>query len=239
MRPNRGTRSTGLKQRRLRYKMAQSEIKSYILRHALKAGDALPSEGELAQQLKISRNSVREAVKSLEAVGIVEAYPGYGLFVREFSFDAILENLPFGILFALKRISEVQEIRFHIEYGLAETLVASAKPAQIARLNEILERMRTDAEAGTYSLHVDWELHQALWENVENRTLHQLLDIFAAVLQKAREEAAVQNPKDPLYVYRCHAALVKALEQRDVKKMQAAIKRHYATVVDLMKRLAR
>ena len=80
MPPNHITHNAGLKQRRLRYKMAQTEIKSYILRHALKAGDALPTEAELAKQLSISRNSVREAVKSLEAVGIVEAYPGYGLF---------------------------------------------------------------------------------------------------------------------------------------------------------------
>ena len=82
-------------------------------------------------------------------------------------------------------------------------------------------------------------MHQALWENVENETLHRLFDIFRAVLQKAREEAGVQKPEDPVYVYRCHAAIVQALEKGDVKKMQTALKRHYATVVDLVKRLER
>ena len=71
-----------------------------------------------------------------------------GFFVREFSFDSILDNLPFGILFALKRISEVQEIRFHIEFGLAETLIQRATPAQIMRLHEILDQMRAEGEAG-------------------------------------------------------------------------------------------
>jgi DNA-binding FadR family transcriptional regulator len=78
-----------------------------------------------------------------------------------------------------------------------------------------------------------------LWENVRNQSLQQLFDIFGTVLQKAREEAGMQTPEDPLYIYRCHAALVRALEKRDVKKMQAAIKRHYATITDLMKRLER
>src|SRR5258708_3137318 len=63
----------------------QEEIKSYVIRNDLRPGDALPSEGDLARQLGIGRNSVREAVKSLEVLGILEARAGSGLFVKAFT----------------------------------------------------------------------------------------------------------------------------------------------------------
>src|SRR5215471_3539788 len=66
----------------------QEEIKGYVIRNNLRPGDPLPSEGDLARQLGIGRNSVREAVKSLEVLGILEARAGSGLFVKSFSFDA-------------------------------------------------------------------------------------------------------------------------------------------------------
>jgi DNA-binding FadR family transcriptional regulator len=61
-----------LKRKQMLYQVVQDEVKSYILRNDLKAGDPLPPETELAQQLDVSRNSVREAVKGLEALGILE-----------------------------------------------------------------------------------------------------------------------------------------------------------------------
>jgi DNA-binding FadR family transcriptional regulator len=75
---------------------SQEEIKSYIVDHQLKPGDSVPSESELARLLNISRNSVREAVKSLKVPGIVESKPGSGLFVKDFSFGSIINNLPSG-----------------------------------------------------------------------------------------------------------------------------------------------
>ncbi|HZQ05535.1 MAG TPA: GntR family transcriptional regulator, partial [Anaerolineae bacterium] len=91
-----------MKRRQLLYQTVQEEIKNYIIENELRAGDPLPTEGELARQLDISRNSVREAVKSLEALGILEARSGSGLFVRNFNFDSILDNLPYGIMFSLE-----------------------------------------------------------------------------------------------------------------------------------------
>ena len=196
MPPNHITHNAGLKQRRLRYKMAQTEIKSYILRHALKAGDALPTEAELAKQLSISRNSVREDRQISRSGGNRRSLSGLWAFCPRVSFDSILDNLPFGILFALKRISEVQEIRFHIEFGLAETLIQRATPTQIMRLHEILDQIRRGRRSRHYSTQTDWALHQALWENVENETLHQALLIFLEQSYKRRaKKQACKSPK--------------------------------------------
>ena len=64
----------------------QESLRSYIAENRLEAGAALPPEGELAQQLGVSRNSVREGIKALESVGVLEVRRGSGVFVMAFSF---------------------------------------------------------------------------------------------------------------------------------------------------------
>ena len=86
-------REPGLKQR------IQEQIKRVITERELQPGDLLPPEGQLAEDLGVSRGSVREAIKSLESLGIVESKHGAGVCVREFNFDSILEFLSFGLTF--------------------------------------------------------------------------------------------------------------------------------------------
>jgi DNA-binding FadR family transcriptional regulator len=106
----------------------QEEIKSYVIRNNLRPGDALPSEGDLARQLGIGRNSVREAVKSLEVLGILEARAGSGLFVRAFTFDAIINNLPYGLLSDSKTVEDLVEIRACLERGFVEHVIEKVTP---------------------------------------------------------------------------------------------------------------
>ena len=73
----------------------QQAIRQYIIDNELRAGDPLPSENQLSQQLDVSRNLVREAVRGLEAVGVVDIRRGSGLYVNEFSFEPLLDNLQY------------------------------------------------------------------------------------------------------------------------------------------------
>ncbi|TIT84305.1 MAG: FadR family transcriptional regulator, partial [Mesorhizobium sp.] len=75
----------------------QESLRNYIEANRLKAGDALPPETFLAQQLGVGRNSVREAIKALESIGILETRRGIGVFVKEFSFKPLLDNLAYGL----------------------------------------------------------------------------------------------------------------------------------------------
>jgi len=215
-----------LKRRQLLYQAVQEEIKSYIISNGLKPGDPLPSEGELATQLDISRNSVREAVKSLEALGILEARPGSGLFVRNFTFDSILDNLPYGIMFALEQLSNLMEIRFHIEYGMMERVSEELTPSQLAHLYHVLEQWRVLAEQGQYSAVDDRLFHQILYENVDNPILLQILDIFWVVFRHAQSEADLPDVRDPRHTFQIHVDLVQALEQRNVPAMREVMIEH-------------
>jgi DNA-binding FadR family transcriptional regulator len=229
-------RLKALKPKQLLYQTVQEAVKSYIIENGLKAGDALPPETELAQQLEVSRNSVREAIKALEALGILEARSGTGLFVRDFSFDAIVNNLAYGMLFDLKHLTDVLEVRCHLEESMVEKVVQRATPEQIQHLRTVLERMGTAAEQGRYSAEADRAFHQHLYDNVNNLLLWKVLDIFWDVIRQAQEYAAMPGPADPMASYRVHLPIVDALEQGDVDEMRAAILRHYGGIEERLRR---
>lgn len=215
-----------LKRRQLLYQAVQDEIKSYIIANNLRPGDPLPSEGELAQQLDISRNSVREAVKALEALGILEARAGSGLFVRNFTFDSILDNLPYGIMFAMEQLSNLMEIRFHIEYGMMERVSEECTQEQLGHLYQVLGQWRVLAEQGQYSAADDRLFHQILYENVDNPICLQILDIFWVVFRHAQTEADLPDVRDPMHTFQIHERLVRALEEQNVPQMRSVVIAH-------------
>lgn len=219
-------RLNALKRTPLLYQI-QEEVRSYIIRNRLKSGDALPSEGDLARQLHIGRNSVREAVKSLEVLGILEARPGSGLFVKGFTFDSIIDNLPYGLLFDLKSVRDVLEVRAHLEYGMVDRVVQEVTPEQLDVLRTILQRMKSEAEGGRYAADDDRAFHEALYRNVDNPILLKVLDIFWLVVLRARELSQVLDPADPVETYRSHERLFDALASRGIEQMRAAFEHHY------------
>jgi len=225
-----------VKRKEMLYQTVQEEIKAYILENGLKAGDALPPETELAIQLNISRNSVREAVKALEALGILESRPGTGLFVREFNFDAIVNNLAYGTLFELQHLSNVLEVRLHLESGMIERVIEKFTPEQVQRLRTILDQMRRAAEEGHYSEEADRAFHRCLYDNVDNPLLWNILDVFWNVVRLAQKYEAMPGPVNPMDSYRVHIPIVDALEKRDAEGMRAALRQHYGGIEARLRR---
>jgi len=215
-----------LRRKQLLHQLAQEEIKSYIIEHSLKPGAPLPPETDLAQQLGIGRNSVREAVKALEALGILEARAGTGLFVRTFSFDSILDNLEYGLHFEIKRLADVLEVRYHLEYGMVPRVIESQTPEQTQRLRRVLRQMREVADRGGYSADYDETFHRLLYENIDNSVLLKILHVFWSIYRQAQDMVSMPEPADPLDTYQRHADIVEALEHRDVSAMQTAMVRH-------------
>ena len=120
----------------------QESLRGYIDENRLTAGEPLPPEGDLAQQLGVSRNSVREAIKALESVGILETRRGIGVFVKEFSFQPLLDNLAYGLGDALREIEELSRVRRVLETGLIDKTVEMIGEEDLAALRQVTERMR-------------------------------------------------------------------------------------------------
>lgn len=204
----------------------QESLRNYILENGLQAGAPLPAEGELAQQLGVSRNSVRESIKALESVGVLEVRRGSGAFVKAFSFEALLSNLTFGLGGALRQIENVIAVRRALEFGMIDRALERIGPGDIGELRETLEAMRRHAERGEAFPEADRQFHYLLFRCLDNAVLTRLIEVFWLAFYRASNFTDLANP-DPMQTWRDHVAIVDAIEARDLAAVRERLDRHY------------
>jgi DNA-binding FadR family transcriptional regulator len=208
-------------------------IRKYVLEHHLEPGDPLPPTTEFARVLGMSRNSVREAIKALEAVGVIVSRPGTGLFVGSFSLDLLVHNFSYGMQVDFKRIGDLLELRFCLEYGMAEVLVRSVTPKQQELLRDALDKMGSEAERGRYSLAADQEFHAALLMHIDNPLMKRISSVYwtvMATLPDGLRTAIEEARPDPKMTHAHHVDIVKAVKARDVAALREAVIEHYVGV---------
>lgn len=216
-----------------RSEVAEDVIRKYILEHHLESGDALPPTTEFARVLGMSRNSVREAIKSLEAVGIIISRPGTGLFVGSFSLDLLVDNVSYGMQVNFRRITDLLELRYCLEYGMAEIILRLITPKQHECLRDALDKMRSAAERGHYSLAADHEFHAALLAHIDNPLMKRISSVYWTVMETLPEgaRAAIDGARpDPKLTLAHHVAIVKACKARDLEALREAVIEHYVGV---------
>ncbi|WP_461383702.1 FadR/GntR family transcriptional regulator [Devosia indica] len=213
----------------------QESLRDYIESNGLKAGDPLPPETFLAQQLGVGRNSVREAIKALESLGILETRRGVGVFVKEFSFQPLLDNLAYGLGDSLRDIEELREIRRVLETGLIGKTIAQISEADIAELRAVTERMRRRAERNESFVEEDQQFHELLFRCQNNRMLNGLIEVFWRAFYKASDFANLTNA-DPLSTWRDHHEIVEAIVARDVEKARTRLDEHYEGIKQVIDR---
>lgn len=212
---------------------AQESLRVYIVDNDLKAGDPLPPESALALQLGIGRNSMREAIKALESVGVLETRRGIGVFVKEFSFQPLLDNLAYGLQDSLRDIDELRDIRRVLEVGLIERTIALIGNDDIAELRRVTDTMHAKALRNEPIAAEDQEFHQLLFRCQNNRMLTALLEIFWLAFYKASGLADLGNPA-PLDTWREHQSIVDAVAARDVPGARLRLDAHYRGIQDLV-----
>ena len=210
-------------------------VKQYIISAGLRAGDRLPPEEELAQQLGISRTAVREALRAMEALGIVTARQGSGRYVREFTFDPILDNLAYSMLYDFHTFEELLQVREKLEAGFLSEVIAHLTPDTVQSLRQIVERMKQKARQGASTdalLEEDVAFHRTLYQNVNNSLLLKLLEIFWRVQRDLRPRFPdeMNSPEERERFVRRHEALVDALEQGDVELARERLHKHFEGV---------
>ncbi|MQR95297.1 FadR family transcriptional regulator [Fictibacillus phosphorivorans] len=122
------------------------QIKAIIVEDGLQAGDKLPSERELSDRLKVGRSSVREALRSLELLGLIETRRGEGTFIREATGHRLVEVLASFILNDNKARHDLQETRHIVIKDCVELAVRRAESSTILRLTHLIEQMDTNEQ---------------------------------------------------------------------------------------------
>lgn len=114
------------------------KIKELLILKKLKPGDLIPSETVLTDSLKVSRGSIREAMKILSAYGIVEIKHGHGTFVSNISNPKLFDPLLFNILISDYNFKELIEVRDTLERGIVHHIIISATDEELQKLDEIM-----------------------------------------------------------------------------------------------------
>jgi GntR family transcriptional repressor for pyruvate dehydrogenase complex len=207
----------------------QEQIKSYIIRRKLRCGDPLPTEKELAESLGISRTAVRESLKAMESLGIIEVRPGIGRFIREFNFEAILANLPYQLDTDARNFKDVLEVRISLEsYFLCRDIglfTAADIAALEALLSDLEEKVREDSEErDLIDLHTDF--HCALYKNSDNRLLIGLIKVFATIQRNLTLINQYRSGNRRLFIDQ-HRGIVEAVKARDPARARKSLIEHF------------
>jgi len=208
-------------------------IKQLIIRERLRPGDLLPTESVLCEELRASRSSVREAVKMLAALDIVEVKHGHGTYVGRMSLAALVESLVFRGLLSREDdhrvIAELVEVRATLEAGLADRIVAGLDDAQRAELTRLADGMRRHAAAGEEFIELDRAFHLALMAPLANDLVLQLADAFWDV--HAIVAPGLDSTEDQLALTAdMHGRIAEAASAGDADALREAITAHYEPI---------
>ena len=210
--------------------LIQEQLKLYIIKNGMKRGDPFPTEHELAEKLGISRTAIREALKRLETLGIIEVRLGIGRFVREFNFEVILKGLPYNLEMDIKNFREVLEVRFCLEYQFIAKDINKFTKENIAELKEILKKLEFQVlnnfeEKELVEIHS--QFHCALYKNSDNSLLIDLIRIFSTI-QRNLTLMHRYKTKDRSLFIRQHQLLLEAIEKKDPNLAQRRLEEHFA-----------
>lgn len=216
-------------------KLAQDRVKNYITSNHLKPGDPLPSEGQLAADLGISRGPMREAIRSLESLGIVEIRHGTGVFVREFNFDSMMDLLSYGLVFDQNRIADVCKLRKWLETAAIGEVIERITAKDIAQIEAVFERWEQKIAAHESIAEEDRAFHKLLFAVLGNPSLSALIDIFWVVFH-AVPAGTVTTDLQPTTTIQDHRDILAAVQARDAKRARQCIESHFHGIEE---RLAR
>ena len=204
---------------------AIEKIKSMIVSGTLQPGDRLPREADLAAELGLSRSSLREAVKALSLMNILDVRRGDGTYVTSLQPPLLLEALSFIVDFHRNAtVLEFLEVRRILEPEAAAMAAERISPAEIAGLRELLDRLGPDPEVEDLVAN-DLEFHRRISACSENTVLTSLLDSLSGPTSRARVWRGLTQTGATQRTLAEHRAILDALESHD-----AVVARSWCTV---------
>ncbi len=206
-----------------------SELLSLIVRGGFQPGQRLPPERQLAEDMGVSRSSLRDAVARLEVLGHLGVRQGDGIFVRQPSAANLC--LPFtGLLTRLPQSArDLLEFRQMIEPGVAALAAERATPAGIERLFACLEQQRRTAEQGIKLTEGDLQFHALISQMAGNEVVTLMLGTLQHLLQSLRDR---DLPGDqPHLTIDQHTEIAQAIASGSSHEAREAMARHLDTVI--------
>jgi GntR family transcriptional repressor for pyruvate dehydrogenase complex len=218
-----------------RYEQVAEQIRNLISGGQLKPGDLLPPERELAVKLGVGRSSIRDAVRTLEVMGILDPRQGHGTVVRDLSTEALV--VPLASILTRKRemVSELLEVRRMLEPALAARAAKNATAQEIVEMGRILDRHEAKLRRGEQAVDEDSEFHYALALAARNSVVLRVLDVLMDLLRESRSRS-LQVKGRPKRSFEGHRRILRAIQKRDAKAAESAVRKHLEEIEEIVLR---
>lgn len=223
-----------LKNRKL-YLQVYDELRDYIVQNQLQPGDKLPTEMEMCEGLGVSRNVLREAIKSLEISGIVSSKPGVGIIIQEFSPNFLFHNLLYNLhRNSAELLRQTLAVRRTLELGFMRQAFDTLEQSDLNLLNEQTRMMRQIYESqkqknselifGLEFYEADATFHKILYSHTGNTILTSIIDAVWAC-DKYHKQRIYATYMEQTVVK--HEKIILALTQQDFNAFSSAMYYHF------------
>ncbi|MET8521174.1 FCD domain-containing protein [Nocardioides sp. NBC_00163] len=211
------------------YREAQVRLRDFIREHGLRPGDRLPPEAVLAAELEVSRLSLREASRSLQTLGVIEARPGNGLYVAAFSFRPVIEQLPYGLAEPGASLEELLTAREAMEAGLMPAVcrLRDEEEEALSRCADLATEMSEREQRGESFADVDREFHLSLYQTLGNPLVENLIELFWELFVRVGDAIPGSPERNR---GEAHLAIVRALQAGDAELATARMFEHFDDV---------
>jgi len=212
---------------------AFEQLISHVVNGDWKAGDRIPPERELCQQLGIARTSLREALKAMELVGMLDSRVGDGTFVCPRS-----EFLARPLLWAFTgtdetELKDVMEARVMLERDLAGLAAERGSEDEIAKIGDAVRAMKDSVASGTLMIEADMRFHLAVAEAAHNGVLQNAVQLLRN-LMRHWINLKLLIPNVPTRVLNQHVHIYEAIRARDADAARAAMRKHLEDTMRLV-----
>ena len=208
------------------------KIKKLIIENKYQPGDKLPNEIELAETLNVGRSTIREAIKILISINIVEIKRGKGTFVCKN--PGLIED-PFGVTFLNEKqlLQHLLETRLIFEPEIAALAARRATEEEIERLKENKITMEDNFKKGKTLLSDDVEFHRLIAKSTKNPVLQRIFPIINECISERYMTDIIPSYDGSTSEY--HQRIIDAIEQRDPEKAYDVMKKHIERAIEQIK----
>ncbi|MCG4580162.1 FadR/GntR family transcriptional regulator [Clostridium cochlearium] len=210
------------------YEEVIEQIKDMIYKGILKKGDKLPSERHMVEKLQVSRTSVREALRCLEIIGLIESRQGEGNFIKENFENGLIE--PLSVMFMLKdsKSEEILELRKIIEIGTVQLAAKRISKSELDELKELKEKLKTLNKEENLA-EIDREFHYKIAEASQNFLLLGVLNAISSLMEsyiKDARKSILEEEGNRQELIKQHENIFEALNNNNEDEAIKAMTKH-------------
>ena len=216
------------------------QIRNAIVTGQLEEGARLSPERELAEQFGVSRVTVRDALRALEAMGLITVRVGArgGAFVTAPTGSVVGQTMSDMMMMSAVTPEDIVEARLIVELGTVTLACARATDEDLARLRDFTARAEQELAAGTYTRDRSWEFHAILAHTAHNGAVDGLTQSFRSTLSMHAVRARERRTRGFADTVEEHKRILAAVEQRDADEARGAMAAHLLRGTGLVEREA-